>query len=503
MSSTEVLEGSAAGSGAGGVAGSVAASGAGAGLGARLEAATSVLAVLVAELEPGCLSGADAKGLYGAFVLAERLCVAGKTLLAPRIDASGIWRDDGHRNAASLLASVEGISPGQARSTLELGHHLDALPDTEEAIRAGRLSRPKATEVVGAALLDPESEAQLLDGAEDQPLHEVKERCQRARAAAVRNDPISATKRIYAARSFASWSDAEGAFCYQGRDTADRGAQILNHISFVAKGLRRQRKADKAGADTAGCDEPERALRADAFFAIVTRAGTRNGTGSSPGVPGGPAVDPDIDPDVGLEDVDPGAIDGSGIDGSEEDAFPDSFSLIDRPPPCSVMVRVDLAALLRGETHPGELCELDGQGPIPPLMARDMANDSFLRFIFHRSEDIRAISHFGRTINKSLRTALVHRDRTCVVPGCGVSFGLEIDHILPMAEGGPTTIDNLALLCHHHHFLKTFEGWVLTKADHHDAHHPAWQFEPLPPFGQEPDLGADGSGGSRQLFEPG
>ena len=25
-----------------------------------------------------------------------------------------------------------------------------------------------------------------------------------------------------------------------------------------------------------------------------------------------------------------------------------------------------------------------------------------------------------------------------------VSFGLEIDHILPMAEGGPTTIDNLA-----------------------------------------------------------
>ena len=419
MSSTEVLEEGVAGSGAG------------AGLGRRLEAATSVLAALVAELEPGCLSGADAKGLYGAFVFAERLCVAGKTLLAPRIDASGIWRDDGHRNAASLLASVEGISPGQARSTLELGHHLDALPDTEEAIRAGRLSRPKATEVVGAALLDPESEAQLLDGAEDQPFHQVKERCQRARAASVRNDPISATKRIYAARSFTSWSDTEGAFCYQGRDTADRGAQILNHISFVAKGLRRQRKADKAGADTAGadtagCDEPERALRADAFFAIVnragTRAGTRKGTGSSPGVPGGSTVDPDIDPDLYLDDVDPDvdpdSIDGSEIDGSGEDALPDSFSLIDRPPPCSVMVRVDLDALLRRD-RPGELCELDGQGPIPPLMARDMANDSFLRFIFHRSEDIRAISHFGRTINKSLRTALVHRDRTCVVPECG------------------------------------------------------------------------------------
>jgi hypothetical protein len=82
MSSTGVLAGGAAGRGAG----SVAASGAGAGLGARLEAATSVHAALVAELEPGCLSGADTKGLYGSFVLAERQCVVGKTLLAPRID---------------------------------------------------------------------------------------------------------------------------------------------------------------------------------------------------------------------------------------------------------------------------------------------------------------------------------------------------------------------------------------------------------------------------------
>ncbi len=75
-----------------------------------------------------------------------------------------------------------------------------------------------------------------------------------------------------------------------------------------------------------------------------------------------------------------------------------------------------------------------------------------------------------------------------------MSFGLEIDHILPMAEGGLTTIDNLALLCHHHHFLKTFEDSILTKVDHHDhhdPHHPTWRFEPLPPFGQEPDLGAD------------
>ena len=102
--------------------------------------------------------------------------------------------------------------------------------------------------------------------------------------------------------------------------------------------------------------------------------------------------------------------------------------------------------------------------------------------------------------NARLRTALVARDRTCVVPGCGVSWGLEIDHVVPFAEGGPTSLDNLALLCHHHHFLKTFEGWVLerTGGERTDGGGPGraragptWTFEPPAPFGQEPDLGMD------------
>ncbi len=520
---------------------------AGGGLRARLDAATSELADLVSGLDPGCLTGSDAKQLYAAFVAAERFCVAAKTLLAPRIEASMVWAEEGHPNAASLMAAVEGVPLGQARSTLELGRHLDQLPDTEEAIRQGKLSRPKAAEVVGAALLDPETEGELLAGAEELPLPQVKQRCQRARASSAHHDPVAAIKRTYANRSFSSWSDPDGTFCYRGTDTADRGAQILNHIDSVANGLRRQRRT-KTGGDGGASDgreahEPERALLADAFFALVTRSGAGGGprptSGSKPmsvsgGKPGpktrgrrpgtnGTTDDPDVDPntlDLDLDALDPR--------GGDPDDPPDSHSLIDRPPTCSVMVRVDLAALLRGETHPGEICELDGQGPISPKMARDMANDSFLRFIFHESDDIRSIFHFGRTINKALRTALVHRDRICVVPGCEVSYGLEIDHIVPVTEGGPTTLDNLALLCHHHHFLKTFEGWTLELTDVSDPKSPKWRFEPLPPFGQEPDPGvgphlahqtwrrppgrrdSEPDGGQRavggdagQLFEPG
>ena len=156
-----------------------------------------------------------------------------------------------------------------------------------------------------------------------------------------------------------------------------------------------------------------------------------------------------------------------------------------------MIVRVDRDALLRGHTEGDECCEIDNQGPIPVAMARDLANDSFLRIVFHEAGDIRAVCHLGRTINQQLRTALVFRDSTCVVPGCGTSFGLEIDHIVPFAEGGPTTLDNLALLCHHHHFLKTYEGWVLSREGTGPKGTPRWRFEPQPAFGQEPGLGMD------------
>jgi hypothetical protein len=53
-----------------------------------------------------------------------------------------------------------------------------------------------------------------------------------------------------------------------------------------------------------------------------------------------------------------------------------------------------------------------------------------------------------------------------------------------------TTLDNLALLCRHHHRLKTYDGWVLARHGPSDAD-PRWSFTPQPPFGQEPDPGPD------------
>lgn len=134
-----------------------------------------------------------------------------------------------------------------------------------------------------------------------------------------------------------------------------------------------------------------------------------------------------------------------------EDAF--------RPGPSAVVhVRVDHSALLRGETKPGEVCEVPGVGPISVQAARAFASDAYLSAILTDGKDVQAVSHLGRTIPAHLRTALMERDPGCVVPGCVEKGPFEIDHVKPVAEGGETSLSNLARLCHHHHYLKTFHG---------------------------------------------
>jgi hypothetical protein len=431
------------------------------GLLARMAAHRAEAESIVAELDPDRLLGHDATALYAEFAASERLMQAGKTLLAPRIETSGVWRDDGHRDAASHLAAVEGVSAGQARGTLINGRRLEELPGTEEVLRQGRLSAPKLTELCGAGALDPARESELLRGAADEPLALVKQRCRRSRATSAQKDPMATMRKVHADRYFNSWTDPEGAFCFQGRDTAERGVRILNHLRHVADCLQKERRAARGGArghgsdpvgEPAGDDGPDhitaRALWADAFFTLMTQRAVDGTAPGDPVVPGPTAAPAHRSATsdtsrTGRRQRGSPAPPALDLYDPRPPPSPDSLSIVTRPPDCTGIVRVELAALLRGEVEPGEICEIDGQGPIPVELARGLLTDSNLTILFHEAGDIRAVSHLGRTINATLRTALVYRDRTCVVPGCGVGVGLEIDHVRELHLGGPTQLDNL------------------------------------------------------------
>ncbi|MEA5154977.1 HNH endonuclease signature motif containing protein [Raineyella sp.] len=57
-----------------------------------------------------------------------------------------------------------------------------------------------------------------------------------------------------------------------------------------------------------------------------------------------------------------------------------------------------------------------------------------------------------RLVTPPIRTALTVRDRGCVFPGCDrPPAACHAHHIIPWQRGGATALDNLALVCPHHH----------------------------------------------------
>ncbi|QFS92357.1 hypothetical protein FIV07_16460 [Mycobacterium sp. THAF192] len=71
-----------------------------------------------------------------------------------------------------------------------------------------------------------------------------------------------------------------------------------------------------------------------------------------------------------------------------------------------------------------------------------------------------------RTVNRRLRRALEHRDRCCVVPGCGATRGLHAHHLRHWENGGLTELENLVLVCPYHHRLHHAGGITLIGPAH-------------------------------------
>ncbi len=416
---------------------------------ATLKRLADELRAILTDLDPDRLSGSDASKLLDAFTDLEKLAAGGKLLTARRVESSNVWRTKGHRSAASHIAEVSGTGIGPAIHTLQAARQLAGLPAAEEAVRTGRLSEVQVKEIASAASLLPEAEGELVSAAVEQPLNVLKLRCRRAKATG--KGQSTTYRAIHRARYLRNWIDDDGAVRLEAKLTPDAGARLLGAVKA-------QRERLAADARRAGVNEPTRALAVDALVRLVCRSGQ-----PVPGTPARNRVN-GATPDRGARATasrgrrngqPPGNtkrrepadhLAGSGSDDDIEDA-----------PRTMVHVRVDHAALLRGHTEHGEVCEIPGIGPIPVSVARELAGDSILSVLVTNGVDVTTVAHAGRTIPASIRRALLERDPVCVVPGCEVSDGLEIDHVVPFAEGGATSIGNLARLCHWHHYLKTHQ----------------------------------------------
>jgi hypothetical protein len=110
--------------------------------------------------------------------------------------------------------------------------------------------------------------------------------------------------------------------------------------------------------------------------------------------------------------------------------------------------------------------ELDeGATNVSAETSRRMACDASLVVMRHAPDGaVLDVGRRTRTIPPAIRRALVARDRRCQFPGC-TARRCDGHHIRHWADGGPTRLNNLTLLCRRHHRAVHEEGFAVVRVD--------------------------------------
>jgi len=363
---------------------------------ARLLAAAEALCFALASFEPALLSARDCATVAEALSKTEKACAAARARAGARAVAGGEHRSRGYADGADWLAARAGTTVVQARSELEAAKAVEALAATSAALSAGEVSLAQAAEVARAEAGAPGSEAQLLGLAKRASLGAVRDEARKAVLAV--SDVEAIARRRHEARSFRHWRNELGMVCFAGALPPEVGVGLANRIDAEANRLRRE------GRRTAGTERFE-AYAADALVAMLKGKG-KSGSGRT-----------------------------------------------------DLSVVCDINAFRRGHAHPGEACHIIAGGPVTVGWVREASKDAFIKAVLHDGVDILAVAHYGRHMKAELRTALelgkVPDFDGVACNDCERRYGLEWDHIDPVANNGQTSYKNLRAKCGPHHWEKT------------------------------------------------
>ncbi|WHP60746.1 DUF222 domain-containing protein [Arthrobacter sp. KFRI-F3372] len=342
---------------------------------------------------------------------------------------------------AAEIGCVLALGPRAASAFLSVSHALTStLPLTLAALQAGTISWQHARVMADeAATLDPAGaaalEAHFLDPDTprpaaaatigEMPAHRFKHK---ARTWRERHHVESIEKRHakgVADRRVEYRPDQDGMAwlsAYLPADQAMAGWNRLNALSRAAQGPTEPRTLTQ--------------LSADHFAEAILTSGTNASSG-----------------------------DGAG---AGTDTTPSSSIR------AQVLVTVPVLSLMGVTDEPAML---DGYGPIPASMARDLiANgaESFHRVLVDPRDG--APLEIGRSsyrVTKAMRNWLRLRDGQCPFPGCSnPSLDNEADHLLAWHHGGTTGISNLGQPCPKHHKLRHTSRWKPTPATKNQP--PGW-----------------------------
>jgi hypothetical protein len=390
------------------------------------------------------------------------------------------------------LAFESGGSVGDARAQLKAAEQMRKASATEEALKAGELSKEQAETIADAAAVNPDAEQRLLDDAGSKPLKELKDQAGREKAAAD-PDPDARERRHHRDRSFRSWTGSDGSFQFRGNGTLASGARMREALAPIVDQIINERKKS-------GHRESKSAYLYDALMRLIdqstgdpptgsepahggpsgggTNGGDPNGgdvggpgggsspsgtgTGTGPGVPGtGPTDDNAPGPndgELGPNGGGPGADDGAsgandGVSGGSKSAPKVRHRAI---------IRVDYEALRRGHVEGDEVCEIAGLGPIPIRIALELLGESTLHLVLTKGVDVMNVTYLGRGVNAAQKVALDWSQCLCSNSRCTGNW-LQDDHRDDYAGNRVTELRNIDRLCPSCHRLKTYKGWRLVE----------------------------------------
>ena len=129
-----------------------------------------------------------------------------------------------------------------------------------------------------------------------------------------------------------------------------------------------------------------------------------------------------------------------------------------------MVAHVPLAALVEDSGEESALAgELEHEGLIDVETVQRIACDATV--VVAVDDDVGHTMYEGRARRfptGAQRREVIRRDRQCRFPGCTNVTFTNVHHVVPWKPGGRTDLDNLVLLCHHHHGVVHRKGWTMT-----------------------------------------
>jgi Domain of unknown function (DUF222)/HNH endonuclease len=327
--------------------------------------------------------------------------------LIREFDARGGW-NHGFRSCAHWLSWRVGMQMGAAREHVRVARALGSLPRLAEALARGELSYSKVRELTRVAT--PEIEERLLAvGRAGTACH--VERIVRGWRRVDRLAEAREDTRRYTARALHVYQDEDGTVRIRGRLTPEQGAVIMQALAAARETLyQRTRSTPPTWPESVPEETPSMEQQQADALTLVAESALHHSL--DPGAPG------------------------------------ERYQ---------VVVHVDGPVLADAEA-PGQSV-LDGGTHVPAGTFQRLACDATRVIMRHDGDgQIVEVGARTRTIPPAIRRALHHRDRGCRFPGCSVAFG-QGHHIRHWAQGGPTTLSNLAMLCRRHHRAVHEEGY--------------------------------------------